>query len=285
MKSITIVLALLACLQATAQKDTQIKGPIEYTFDSTKSVPLKAFVFQPIESDNNKNYPTIVIFHGGGWSMGEPSWAFGLCEKYAKKGMVAVAAQYRLSDQQTITPIDAMEDARNIIIWMRENSVELKIKKDQIAAYGWSAGAHLAASAAIFPSSGEGEKINSKPNALVLVSPALSLGNDGWFKKLLGENENPLKYSPAEHVKKGVPPSIILIGKDDTVTPIAESKLFQNNMIKNGNESNLHVYEGVGHLFTPSSQPDNGWPNPDKEVQAKAYSKIDSFLKELGYIE
>lgn len=104
-------------------------------------------------------------------------------------------------------------------------------------------------------------------------------------KKLLGENENPLKYSPAEHVKKGVPPSIILIGKDDTVTPIAESKLFHDNMIKNGNESFLHIYEGVGHLFTPSSQPDNGWPNPDKKVQSKAYSKIDSFLKELGYIE
>ena len=285
MRLFALLLASSLCFNLVAQDDSQFVGPKEYFFDSTKTIPLKAFVFFPAGQELAKTNPAIVIFHGGGWSIGEPSWAFGLCEKYAKKGMVAVAAQYRLSDEKTITPVDAMEDARDIILWMRENSVELKIKKDQIAAYGWSAGAHLAACAAIFPSSVPDKKINSVPNALVLISPALSMKSEGWFKKLLGEVENPLKYSPAEHVKKGVPPSIIVVGKDDTVTPIVQSKLFHNNMLKAGNESSLYIYDGVGHLFTPSDQPDNGWPNPDKKVQTKAYMEIDSFLMKLGYLK
>ena len=82
-----------------------------------------------------------------------------------------------------------------------------------------------------------------------------------------------------------MPPSIIVVGKDDTVTPIFESNLFHQNMLKYGNKSNLFIYDGVGHLFTPSRQPDNGYPNPDKETQSKAYNELDSFLKVLGYIK
>jgi len=284
MKLLSLVFILAFCLQVRAQEKIPFKGPIEYIYDASKTVFLKAYVFQPIEPDNYEKNPAIVIFHGGGWSIGEASWAFELCEKYAKKGMVAVAAQYRLSDEKNITPIDAMEDARNIILWMRQNSEKLNINKDSIVAYGWSAGAHLAACAAVFPSSGPEEETSSSPNALILVSPALSMEKDSWFKKLLGERKDPLNYSPAEHLRENIPPSIIVVGKDDTVTPISQSILFHENMQKFGNESYLHIYEGVGHLFTPSSEPDNGWPNPDKAVQSKANNQIDSFLRKLGYI-
>ncbi|MCD4730613.1 MAG: dienelactone hydrolase family protein, partial [Bacteroidales bacterium] len=125
----------------------------------------------------------------------------------------------------------------------------------------------------------------SVPNVLILVSPALSIINDKWFKQLLGEEGNPIDYSPAEHLKQNMPPSIIVVGKDDTVTPIDQCKLFHENMLTYDNESYLYIYDGVGHLFTPSGQPDDGYPNPDKKIRAKAYEKIDLFLKNLGYIE
>jgi acetyl esterase/lipase len=285
MKFPTILLSFLFCLNLNAQDTSQVKGPVEYVFDSTKTVLLKAYIFPPGEKELKNSNPAIVIFHGGGWSIGEPSWAFGLAKKYADKGMVAVAAQYRLSDQESITPVDAMEDARNVILWMRENANELRIDRDKIAAYGWSAGAHLAACAAVFPSTDSEKKINSVPNALILVSPALSIINDKWFKQLLGEKGNPIDYSPAEHLKKNMPPSIIVVGKDDTVTPVDQCQLFHKNMLTYGNESYLYIYDDVGHLFTPSGQPDDGYPNPDKKVRAQAYAEIDLFLKNLGYVE
>ncbi|MCK4746413.1 MAG: alpha/beta hydrolase [Bacteroidales bacterium] len=288
MKTLThllVVICFLLLQGIQAQDRPEIKGPVEYIFDPSHPDGLKAYAFFPTDPNLQAENPAIVIFHGGGWGIGEPSWAFGLAEKYARKGMVAIAAQYRLSDQESITPVEAMEDARNVILWMRKNSAELKIHADSIVAYGWSAGAHLAASAAVFPSHDKTGKINSIPNALVLVSPALSLTEDGWFKQLLLGRGIPHDYSPAEHISGSMPPSIIVIGRDDTVTPLGESELFHENMQKNGHVSTLHVFDGAGHLFIPSDQPDNGWPNPDKEIQARAYHEIDMFLKELGYTD
>ena len=279
-----VLLGFLICMSNYAQETRNVIGPIEYVFDSSQGTDLKAFIFMPDELSFESKYPAIVIFHGGGWSIGEPSWAFGLAKKYASKGLVAVAAQYRLSDKEIITPLDAMEDARNVILWMRENSTELRIDKDRIAAYGWSAGAHLAACAAVFHSTNPGNNINSIPNALLLVSPALSIIRDNWFKQLLLNKSDPYDCSPAENLKENMPPSIIVVGKDDTVTPISESELFHRNMQKHGNRSQLFIYDSVGHLFTPSDQPDDGYPNPNKETQTKAYSELDKFLKELKYI-
>ena len=285
MKLLSLLLTILFTLNIHAQETNKVQVPIEYIYDSSKEYELKAFIFMPDEINLESSYPAIVIFHGGGWESGDPSWAFEIAEKYAAKGLVAAVAQYRLSDQKNITPLDAMEDAQKVILWMRENSIELKINKNMIAAYGWSAGAHLAACAAVFYSTNAEKNINSIPNALLLVSPALSITKDNWFRKLLIDKSSPYSCSPAENLKENMPPSIIVVGKDDTVTPIYESKLYHQNMLKYGNKSKLFIYDGVGHLFTPSDQPDNGYPNPDKEIQAIAYNELDNFLKELGYIK
>ncbi len=285
MRLLAALLVISISINICAQELGNVKGPIEYVFDSSTESELKAFIFMPNDMNLLSSYPAIIIFHGGGWSIGDPSWAFGLAEEYARKGLVAVATQYRLSDQESITPMDAMEDARNAILWMRENSIELRIDKNRIAAYGWSAGAHLAACAAVFYSTNSEKTINSIPNALILVSPALSITNDNWFKQLLMNESDPYDCSPAENIKENMPPSIIVVGKDDTVTPLYESNLFHQNMLKHGNRSQLFIYDGVGHLFTPSDQPDDGYPNPDKETQTKAYTEIDRFLKELKYIK
>jgi hypothetical protein len=34
----------------------------------------------------------------------------------------------------------------------------------------------------------------------------------------------------------------------------------------------------VGHLFTPTSLGDSGWPCPDKNIQEQADEKVDEFL-------
>ena len=285
MKLLSLLLTILITLSLHSQEVNKVNGPIEYTYDSSKEYELKAFIFAPDEINLESIYPTIVIFHGGGWDSGDPSWAFGIAEKYASKGLITLAAQYRLSDHKTITPLDAMEDARNVILWMRENSDKLNIDKGRIAAYGWSAGGYLAACAAVFNSSNTEQTINSIPNALLLVSPALSITKDNWFLELLLDKVDPISCSPAENLRENMPPSIIVVGRDDTVTPIFESNLFHQNMLKYGNKSKLLIYDGVGHLFTPSGQPDNGYPNPDKGTQEKAYNELDNFLKELGYIK
>ena len=283
MKCKITILLILTCGVISAQDNISSIQPTEYTYKTVSSDSLKAYVFTPQIEESTDEQPAIVIFHGGGWTMGEPSWGFGYAQRFAKLGLISIVAQYRLSDEKSITPIDAMADARDLILWARENANELRLKKDSIVAYGWSAGAHLITSSAIFPSFNADSSISSVPNALILHSPALSVINDGWFEKLLLQKGKPIDYSPAEHIRANLPPSIIVIGRDDTVTPLKYSKFFQAEMKKHGNICELHIYDGVGHLFTPSDQPDNGWPKPDKEVTEKAFNEIDLFLKGIGY--
>ena len=71
---------------------------------------------------------------------------------------------------------------------------------------------------------------------------------------------------------------------DDTVTPLSGSIRYKDNMAKHGNECELVIYDGVGHLFTPSTEPDDGWPNPDEKVRQDAQDKMDAFLRMHQYI-
>ena len=146
-----VLAAFLGCAAVSlAQDSAAIEGPTAQVFASPGGVPLKAYVFAPTGKKTGERRAAMVIFHGGGWSEGEPEWAFARARHFAARGLIAVAAQYRLSDQKTVTPSDAMADAPAVIRWMRTQAGALGIDPRPVVADGWSAGAHLAASAAIF---------------------------------------------------------------------------------------------------------------------------------------
>ena len=279
MKRAFLFIAILAFALQTFAHDEQKSSYIESVYARHGDNMLKAYVFSPEKNEIKEIYSSIVIFHGGGWTIGEPAWAFQLAQHFKELGMVAIAAQYRLSNQKDVTPIEAMSDAREVIKWMRANKDRLHIDPEKIVAYGWSAGAHLAASAAIF------NEALSTPNALILVSPAVSLQKENWFNKLLLNRVEIDSVSPDKNVREGLPPTIILQGRDDTVTPLAGVQIFADKMKAAGNHCELIIYDGVGHLFTPSSEPDDQWPNPDLKIKADALAKADAFLKLFGYIK
>lgn len=283
-----LLVVVVGCSQSvesglTAQARPVVGEPRVFVFASPGGVDLKAFVFSSNSDRSGELRSGIVLFHGGGWVQGEPEWAFARARHFAERGMVAVAAQYRLSDQKSITPIEAMADARTVIRWMRSQAKSLGIAQERIAAYGWSAGAHLAASTAIFDDAAHGASDKAGPSALVLVSPAVSLGSDQWFQRLLGRRGNARDLSPDQHVREGLPPTLILQGSTDTVTPLAGVKRYCELLRAAKNRCELHVYEGFGHLFTPAGIPDDGQPRPDPATAADALARTDRFLTSLGF--
>lgn len=82
-----------------------------------------------------------------------------------------------------------------------------------------------------------------------------------------------------------MPPTLILQGDVDTVTPLAGAEQFCKLARAQGNECTLHVYEGFGHLFTPAGKPDDGWPQPDSTVAADAMARADRFLASHRFIK
>ena len=176
-----------------------------------------------------------------------------------------------------------MADARDIVRWMRRNSTELSIDPDRIAAYGVSAGGQLAASLATIDN-GPANPINPAPNAMVFISPAVSVEQDGWFQKLLGNRATAKDLSPSEHITKRIPPTIIFHGIADSLVPISGVKRYCDRAKQFGSECELHAYPGVGHLFTRKLDNQEDSFDPDPKVVADAKTKGDQFLFRLGFL-
>jgi len=246
-----------------------------YVYKSVGGVDLEAHVFSPDNGDAEAKRSAIVMFHGGGWNVGSPEWTFSPCRYFAARGMVAVAAQYRLADEQAITPLEAMSDARSVFRWLRRNADELGIDPNRIAGAGWSAGGHLVACAAIFDDAPGKDRVEAGPNAMVLWYPAVAVARDRWFAKLLGDRAEAREVSPAEHVRPDVPATIIFQGSTDKVTPLAGVQLFCERMKQVGNRCDLHVYKDQGHLFSLNNL----------RARRDAMRKADRFLASEGFLK
>jgi acetyl esterase len=255
------------------------------TYKTVDGVELKAHVFGPPTRDL-KPRPTLVFLHGGGWNVGSSEWAYERARRYAAKGLTAIAIQYRLSDFKTITPLDAMADTRDAIRWIRTHAQELRVDPRKVAVYGWSAGGHLGVSAMLFDDA-RTDGVGAAPNALVLMSPAVSVSSSGYLRSLLlGRAEN-AAISPAEHVRAGMPPMIIFSGEQDLVTPNGPAGRFCDAVKGAGGRCELHVYPGVGHLLTRKLDRESqemGPFDPDPATIADTFEKADAFLASLGYL-
>ncbi len=246
---------------------------------------LRAYLFYPPDPRARERTPAILLFHGGGWSAGSAEWTFASAERFAARGLVAIAVDYRLS-QGEVTPIEALSDACAAIRWVRRNASELGVDPERIAADGVSAGGQLAAMAACggCPAEDGADGTSPSPNALLLWSPALDLGADGWFRRLLRGRGTPAAYSPAEHVSGTTPPTSIVIGELDTLTPLAGSKKYCERLNALGGRCELNVYPGVGHLLTRNLERQEADFDPHPEYRADGIARQLRFLEELGFI-
>ena len=105
------------------------------------------------------------------------------------------------------------------------------------------------------------------------------------FQQLLGNRGNARDFSPDEHVREGLPPTLILEGSSDTVTPLPGVRRFCERLQTAKNACELHVYEGFGHLFTPAGIADNEAPQPDPATASDALDRADRFLRSLGLMD
>lgn len=239
---------------------------------------LHAYIFLPAARREGERASAILLFHGGGWSEGTPAWTFAAARRFADSGLVAVSVQYRLSTGD-ITPIDALDDACAAFAWIRSRAEELGLT-GLVAGYGVSAGGHLVAATATLgcPDSVAG------PDALLLWSPALDLLDDGWFTRLLQGRGTAADLSPARHVGPLTPPTSIVHGERDTLTPLAGVKRYCTALSALGRRCELHVYPGVGHLLTRNLTNQESDFDPDPVARADGIAQHHRFLRSLGFL-
>jgi acetyl esterase/lipase len=118
----------------------------DVTYATHDGVELKGDLYLP---SGPGPFPAIVSVHGGGWRAGARSTHQGWGRYFAERGHLSLAISYRLATQDRKTFPEAVHDVLAAVRYLRGNAAALKVDPERIALLGNSAGAHLAAMAAL----------------------------------------------------------------------------------------------------------------------------------------
>jgi len=239
---------------------------------------LKLQVFLPEGWQAEDKRPAAVFFHGGGWRGGGPDHYYPQSRYVALRGVVAISVEYRTINRFGTTPRECVKDGKSAMRWVKTHANKLGIDPERIVAGGGSAGGHIAAAMALvtaFNEEGEDTSVSCTPKALLLFNPVFDNGPDGFGHNLVKPYWK--KISPIEHINDQTPPTLVLLGTDDTYIPVETAKRFERQMKEKGRRCDLHIYEGAKH----------GWYNlwVSREAMAESLIRMDRFLCSLGYLK
>jgi acetyl esterase len=138
-----LVIAMLMPLVSQAQHEFETHKNI--TWVELPDMQLTLDIYVP--KTGKKNYPVLVIYHGGGWLINNNSIMNSMSEYVASHGEYVVAnVNYRLlGDSNNRVHINQIvEDALGALAWVKENIAHYKGDPKRVAVTGDSAGGHLA---------------------------------------------------------------------------------------------------------------------------------------------
>jgi acetyl esterase/lipase len=216
--------------------------------------------------------PVVLWIYGGAWRAGskddrQTQGALWLTQH----GYAVAAFNYRLS-QEAKFPAQ-IHDAKAAVRWLRRHAGEHGLDPERIAAWGASAGAHLAALLGVSAGVPELEgpehdtEVWTRVQAVVdffgptdflqMDAHALPGGQrhnpaDSPESQLIGGpiQENPEKVAranPATYVDSGDAPFLMLHGERDPLVPAHQSELLFEALRKAGVPASLYKIAGAGH--------------------------------------
>lgn len=254
---------------------SQAAGPDRViTYKQVGEAALKFRVFQPENHDPARPVPGIVFFFGGGWIGSNPEQFYPQARHLAARGIVAICADYRTERTHQATPAECLKDARSAMRWVRAHASELGVDPQRLAAGGGSAGGQLAAATALvegFDEEGEDTSISCRPDALVLFNPVIDNGPGGYGHDRVQAYWR--EFSPLHQIRRGAPPTLIVLGTADDLVPVGTAHEFERRMLGVGSRCEVVLYEGQPHGFFNVAK------------FAETLLDMDRFLVSLGYLD
>jgi len=228
-------------------------------------------IFLP--TPGTENGTAVIVVPGGGYYMETVSEGNPIAETFARHGVTAFVLKYRLpSDSIMIDKtIGPLQDAQQAIKIVRQRAKEWKLDTNKIGIMGFSAGGHLASTAAThFKKSyiPNIEAVNLRPDFAILIYPVVSfteqIMHKGSRDLLLGKNPTPDQielFSNELQVTAETPPTWLTHAGDDKVVPVENSIRFYEALLKNKVPAEMHLYPKGNHGFV-LSQPIEEWMQP-----------------------
>lgn len=241
--------------------ETQSFDNVEFVRRGEK--PILMDIFVPLDAPTPR--PAVLIFHGGGWAVGDRGYNREMAAFFASMGYTAATADYRLWLDGDVYPAP-VQDALAAVKFLRSKASDYGIDPDRIAACGESAGGHMALLLALAQDHAAfGD--DSHPGVRSDVCAAIDIygptnmpelySQGGWMVRKIGEgflgclpDDYPDKWaaaSPITYVRHDAPPVLIVHGDRDTVVPFSQAELLAEAIRKVDGPCEIVRAKGSGH--------------------------------------
>jgi acetyl esterase/lipase len=226
---------------------------------------LKLFLPPP----EKRNGTMVIICPGGGYYvLANKHEGTDIALWFNSLGVSAAVLHYRLPDarameQPSIVPITDLQQAIRLI---RQRASEWQINPERVGVMGFSAGGHLASTAAVrFGSPIDG----LRPDFVILIYPVISMrsqfGRSGSREALLGKNPDSQtidNFSNELLVSAQTPPTFLIHTTDDPLD-VQHSIAFYTALKAHGVAAEMHLFAKGGHgygMAADSNLPIAAWP-------------------------
>ncbi len=250
---------LVGCSTHIGKPTGPAPAPVSTTYDVIRDVTftpetwpqkLLANVYMPRGAGP---WPGILVIHGGGWSSGDREQVEGIAERLAKRGFVAFNTTYRLAPTHQFPA--QLEDVQLALRWMQAHAAEYRMRPERLGAFGYSAGAHLAA---LLGTLSPGDTLASSPRVAAVVaggtpSDLTKFPGGTLVPQFLGTSlqKDPALFrraSPISYVSADDPPFFVYHGGSDMLVPVDHAEDLHTALDKAGVRSELFILRGRGHI-------------------------------------
>lgn len=263
------------------ERDREIlKDAATYVYQDRPQGPVQAHLYFPDKEENcTRLRPVVVFFHGGFWDIPTPTQFVPHCLHFSSRDAVTVTAETRSSSRHGTGAREAIEDARDLIRWLRHNAENFSIDPDRIVVGGAAGGALLALMTTL-PKEKELESIDGldcRAQALILFSALINPLKQKAALERFASSAEAKSHSPLRNLRRKLPPMILFHGKADRITPFAEVASFCRKMKFRSNPCDLVDFERADHSFFNF--------NVSHDRFEATIGAADRFLVDLGLLE
>jgi acetyl esterase/lipase len=203
------------------------------------------------------NAPAVVICPGGGYAglMTGPE-GHQIAQWLNRHGIAGVVLEYRLPAGRAFVPL---HDAQRAIRTVRFNAKQWGINPARVGILGFSAGGHLASTAATHFDGGDRKatdpvnRLSCRPDFGILIYPVITMSektHGGSRANLLGPDPKPemvTLFSNEKQVTDKTPPMFLAHAKDDTLVAPTNSRMMYEALRAHGVAAEFLELPSGGH--------------------------------------
>lgn len=217
------------------------------------------------------NGMSVIICPGGGYGrLAIDHEGVEVAKAFNQMGITGFVLKYRLPNDSIMVDktTGPLQDAQQAIRMVRQQAAVWGLNPAKIGIMGFSAGGHLASTAATHFSTradaSTKDTTSVRPDFAILIYPVISFDDSithrGSKTNLIGKNptaEQVKLFSNELQITKNSPPAFLVHAGDDVTVPVENSIRYYQACIKNKVLAEMHFYPKGGHGFGMNNKTTN----------------------------